>query len=236
MGEAPCTIWWWRWEEADEPTSEVEPELVVLDQDGDQGCVTGADPHLLAQLEHDLVVLDDEIRLYVADLSTGRIRSGTKLWDLPAAHRLARRGRSLTIISPELEVVSVDATGVRTISAQRAPCPSGLLALSSPSGLWTLATCTGDGAFVPEEAGSVYRVSPLGLEILGGVAMVPLGIDDAGNGLLYSYEPDNGEPRGLFVLTGDGQLARVDDLEPEPALVTTGDLQPIWFGQQFFRP
>ena len=44
----------------------------------------------------------------------------------------------------------------------------------------------------------------------------------AGNALLYSVASDDDDavPRGLFVLTGDGQLTRVDELEPFPGRVT----------------
>ena len=52
-------------------------------------------------------------------------------------------------------------------------------------------------------------------------AMRPIAVDDDGNALLFSVSPDDDDevPRGLFVLTGDGQLTRVDELEPSPGRV-----------------
>jgi hypothetical protein len=38
--------------------------------------------------------------------------------------------------------------------------------------------------------------------------------------MMYSFDSDD-DPRGLFVLTSDGQLSRVDSLEPQPARVLT---------------
>ena len=70
--------------------------------------------------------------------------------------------------------------------------------------------------------GQVQRVSVLGAELYGGIPMRPIAIDDDGNALLYSISSDEDDdtPRGLFVLSGDGTLSRVDELEPFPGQVT----------------
>ena len=39
------------------------------------------------------------------------------------------------------------------------------------------------------------------------------------SGLVLVADDEDGVPRGLFVLTGDGQLTRIDELEPFPGRV-----------------
>jgi hypothetical protein len=123
----------------------------------------------------------------------------------------------------------VDASGSRLLATEQTFCSlrDGLTA--SPSGNWVVQTC-GHGSLVDAFApvattGSIVRVSSLGLERFFGVSMRVLGIDDEGNVLLYSYKTSDaqGSPRSLFVLTGDGQLARVDTLDPTPAAVVLSD-------------
>ena len=73
--------------------------------------------------------------------------------------------------------------------------------------------------------GDVLRVSGAGIERYQGVPMWVLAIDDAGDLLMHSRKnprldretllpPD--PPRNLYVLAQDGELARVDGLEPDP--------------------
>lgn len=237
QGLGSCEVEWWSWLDADDPMN-VEQTTVSLDD----GCTDASDPHLFAQIEHDVVLLDDERRIFVADLSTGAVTAGPKIWNgpLPTAQtlgvRLADRGHAVVFVSSDARVVRADASGVRIISAEAAPCPTAVSAIASPSGRWVLATCNGDGTFVPADQGAVYRVSSMGLEVYSGITLAPLGIDDAGNGLLYSFDPDDGEPRGLFVLTADGLVARVDDLEPEPDRVRDGQLVARWFTVQILAP
>jgi hypothetical protein len=216
QGDNPCEVRWWPWSDADDPM-DVEPVTVTLDE----GCTPQTDPHLFAQIAHDVVLLDDERRIFVADLSTGSVQAGPKISDTPSSNgfRPVARGRAAVFVSFDARVVRADPSGVQIVSAEAAPCPTAVAAIASPSGRWVLGTCNGDGTFVPAEEGAVYRVSALGLEVYSGITMAPLGIDDAGNGLLYSFDPDGGEPRGLFVLTADGTVARVDDLEPEPGMM-----------------
>jgi hypothetical protein len=230
-------VQWWSWHDAPDRQN-VEAATVALDE----GCTLQSDPHLFAQIEDDVVLLDDEQRIYVADLTTGHVSAGPKIWDapLPMAQslgvRLADRGHAVVFVSFDARVVRADASGVRIINAEAAPCPTAVSAIASPSGNWVLATCNGDGTFVPAQEGAVYRVSSLGLEIYGGITLAPLSIDDAGNALLYSFDPDDGEPRGLFVLTADGEVARVDDLEPEPDRIRDGQLVARWFATPLLRP
>jgi hypothetical protein len=97
----------------------------------------------------------------------------------------------------------------------------------SPGGAWVVQSCNGQNGGPDGLDGQIQRISVLGSEIYAGLPMRPIAVDDEGNALLYSIasDDDDGVPRGLFVLTGDGQLTRVDELEPFPGqvLVATPD-------------
>ena len=87
--------------------------------------------------------------------------------------------------------------------------------------------------FPTNELAAVVRVSALGLERYDGLPMAPLAIDDAGNALLYTFDPDDDDakPRGMFVLEGDGRLTRIDDLEPTPAQLGVSGMLEVYFAR-----
>jgi hypothetical protein len=245
----PCTVQWWSWMDgidgidgtdgidgidmADDAMDEADPQptSVVLQE----GCPALGDPELIAQLEHDVVLLEDADRLYVADLTTGAVRPGPQLWrqgiGLPPAARMqpAQRGRAMVFVSQEGRIVHADASGVRVLNAEATSCVVPLAVVTSPSGAWTVATCNGDGSFLPRQVGVVYRMSTLGFEAYPGIPMLPLAVDDEGAALLYSFDPDDVRPRSLFVLTVDGRLDRVDRLDAEPARARDGRQTPTRF-------
>ncbi|MBL8946764.1 MAG: hypothetical protein JNK45_26580 [Myxococcales bacterium] len=188
------------------------------------GCGAPSEPHLLAALDASHVLLDDDERIYLADLdrdlwtAVPKLGAGRQIFMLPADG-----GRTMNLVSVTGAVIRADADGLRVVSAERIGCNVRGTPQSSPGGEWILMTCEGE---VPMESAvdldvalaTTVRISSLGLERYDGLAMAPLGIDDGGNALLYSYDPDDNEevPRGLFVLEASGDLSRVDELEPTP--------------------
>jgi hypothetical protein len=220
MPDEPCVLRLWSWLDADADTP-VAPERVPLPA----ACRPHDDPWLVAQIADDVFVLDDDDRIYVADLGADTMQAVPKLGDGFVDMLVRDSGRVALFVSLSGQVVHVDASGARLLATEQTFCSlrDGLAA--SPSGNWVVQTC-GHGSpidlFTPvPTSGSIVRVSTLGLERYFGVTMRVLGIDDEGNVLLYSYKISDaqGLPRSLFVLTGDGQLARVDTLDDKPAAV-----------------
>lgn len=227
-----CRFLTWRWGDEAGLNGDVLPREVVIED----GCP--ADPRtipsLFAAIDVDLAVLDDGDRVYLADLSAGRMTSAPKLWENAGAVRFGADGRTVVLVSDDSRVVRVDADGPRVISGDAIPCagpPSN--ARISPSGLWMARACLGDGAFASTDHALIIRVSPLGAETFISVPMEVLGIDDGGNVLLYSRS-ESGEPRGLFVLDDDGRVTRIDALEPEPDDVHNGAGAVVFFAIQAF--
>lgn len=232
---SPCTFAWWRWEDADpdDPDRVVQPVLVTIEE----VCPELPEPwSMFAQIGHDKIVLDDDDRVYVVDLSTGDVDAGPKLWDNAGSVRLADRGRAVLLVSSDSQVVRLDADGFRLLSSESHPCLGGAVdVVVSDSGYWVARPCNGDGTFIPADTGKILRLSPLGLQAFPGIPMRPLAIDDEGNVLLYSHDDDE-DPRGLFVLSSDGQVARIDPLEPQPDLVTDPAGRRVFFAVEALRP
>jgi hypothetical protein len=98
----------------------------------------------------------------------------------------------------------------------------------SPSGRFAAWTCLPvfDTLDVFKDPGAlnvteVVRVSAGGMQRFQGVSMFPAAIDDDGDLLLYSQpilltNAAGAGPRNLYVLATDGELARIDSLEPDP--------------------
>ncbi len=235
MGGGRCEFWWWRWADAvDGELAEPEPVQIT------DGCPPEprAEPSLVAQIGFDLAVLDDDQRVYLADLSAGTMKAAPKLWDSAGSMQMTDAGRVVVLVAADSRVVRIDADGPRVLSTESVPClgPASTPRVS-PNGMWTVRTCNGDGTFIPEEQGVIIRVSPLGLESFASVPMEPLGIDDQGAALLYSRS-DSGEPRGLFVLDSDGAVSRIDPLEPEPEQLGASydsDIN-VYFASQSLQP
>lgn len=217
MADQPCVLWRWSWKDAVATGGDAATVRIAL-----PGCPAERDPWLAAVLDDERVVLDDDDRLYLFDLNAGVMQAVPKLGRGLSRVEIRDRGHVLVYVSHEGEVIRIDADGPRLVSAERGLCSVADSIAVSPLGHWVIVTCAAFGGdFRSDGGGTVMRVSALGLEQWTGIAMRPLAIDDEGNALLYSFDSDDLDgtpvPRGLFVLGGDGQLARVDDLEPAPA-------------------
>ncbi|MCX4245891.1 hypothetical protein [Paraliomyxa miuraensis] len=209
-----CELWRWSWVDAESTGVDTPPEPI------DVPCPTDAQVRLTAVLDDDLVVMDDWARIHLVDLGAGTATSLPKPSGVLSVHPVAR-GHGLVISSLDGSVARVDAHGLRMVNGVQTPCGLRDGLAVSPSGAWVVQTCNGQNGAPSGVDGQVQRISVLGTEVYGGVPMRPIAIDDEGNALLYSIssDDDDGVPRGLFVLTGDGQLMRVDELEPFPARV-----------------
>jgi hypothetical protein len=238
-GDGECDLQRWSWVEAGSAQVDTLPVRVPLP------CPGGAPVQLVAVLDDDLLVLDDSLRIYLVDPSVAagtdvEVEAGADdgadvvaglVAALPKpAGRLApyvvARGRVLVVSSEQGEVARVDADGVRMVSGVQSTCARRDGFAVSPGGAWVVQSCNGQNGESSGLDGLIQRISVLGSELYVGVPMRPIAVDDEGNALLYSIasNDDDGAPRGLFVLSGDGKLTRVDELEPQPGLVmvTTG--------------
>src|SRR5690606_18739839 len=204
-----CDLWRWSWVEATSTHDDTPPELVELP------CPSNAEAVLTAALDDDLVVLDDPLRIHLVDLGAGSVSSLPKPAGLLSSYVVAR-GHALVLSSQQGEVARIDADGPRMVSGVQSPCVLRDGFAVSPSGVWVVQSCNGQSGAPSGVDGQIQRISVLGSELYGGVPMRPIAIDDDGNARLYSVSSDDedGVPRGLFVLTGGGQLSRVDELEP----------------------
>ncbi|MBC8072657.1 MAG: hypothetical protein IAG13_30335 [Deltaproteobacteria bacterium] len=195
-------------------------------------------PQLLAALSDADVLLEDDARIYLADLDARTWQSLPKLGTTAMRLLLVDRGRGALLVAPNLQVIRADAHGLRVHSAEQLLCATVESVVSSPSGEWLLAICVrGTTMELPEpddEVRTVVRISALGMETFDGISMRALAIDDGGNALMYSFSaPDNEHaPRGLFVLGGDGNLARVDTLEPAAQELTSATQGSYYFSAQ----
>ncbi len=199
----------------------------------------GTDPHLVAAIAGDLVVLDDDASVYLADLTRRTWSALPKLG--PGAPQLLPivRGRGILLVSSDGSVSRIDADGMRVVSSEHVQCAVLDRPIASPEGGWVVQTCLGLPDVISEmtpDFGSVIRVSALGVERFDGIPMRTLAVDDAGNVLLYSFDPKDKEqaPRGLFVLDGDGRMTRVDELEPAVARFSMADTAPYFSARPRF--
>ncbi|PRP97414.1 hypothetical protein ENSA5_34520 [Enhygromyxa salina] len=146
------------------------------------------------------------------------------------------RGRALVLLSTTGPTYQVDAEALSVVSLETTDCAlaPGSAPVVSPSGRWAGWTCLDAQPAVGEPdlgatSGVVVRVSGEGLERFVGVPMSTLAIDDDGDLLLYSIESivtdqvdgvaAASRPRSLFVLSAQGVLTRIDELEPAPTPV-----------------
>lgn len=186
------------------------------------GCGWTSEPHLLAALDAEHVLLDDDERIYLADLERNEWTATPKLGGIATKVEMvpADGGRIMNFVSSDGTVIRADKDGFQVVSAERTACVPLADPITSPNGAWVVVTCGGSEEIVELDLSfsTTLRISALGLERFDGIAMRALAIDDGGNALMYSYDPDDNEavPRGLFVLEGNGRLSRVDELEPTP--------------------
>ncbi|EDM78547.1 hypothetical protein PPSIR1_14955 [Plesiocystis pacifica SIR-1] len=151
-------------------------------------------------------------------------------------------GTGVVFMSGAGAVVRVDALAgiLETLNEEDTDCFFAGEAAFSPSGSWVAWSCVippGPGEQPGTELEPItqlVRVSRLrGLERFPGVPMVVLAIDEQGAILTHSVlsvlsdgvdEVNSVDvPRNLFALSGDGVLGRIDDLEPTPVPILTGD-------------
>lgn len=225
LADQPCVLRWWSWLDAGTPWSPVDAREVVLPE-----CPAELDPHLVAQLADDVVVLDDELRLYLFDLSAGTMQTLPKHGFSPLPF-FVDSGRALLLVSSQGHVARGDARGMRLVNAEQHRCTATSATVVSPQGHWVVQSCAAVDASLSTGQGLVLRISSLGLEQFIGIPMRAMAVDDGGNVLLYSYDATTAaaEPRGLFVLSGEGRLARVDELEPSPAFIRNRGFGPTWY-------
>lgn len=234
-----CELERWSWVDAASTDAITPPRTLPV------GCPGGSEARLVAALDDDLLVLDDRLRLYLVDVSEvvaaaeaaeeAEGITGAGVDDEPALPVvsslpkpsgisipfLAAQGRVVVVSSQKGEVARIDAEGLRMVSGVQSTCVLRDGVVVSPGGVWVVQSCNGQNGGPSGLDGMIQRISVLGSELYTGLPMRPIAIDDEGNALLYSIasNDDDGVPRGLFVLTGDGKLSRVDELEPAPGLV-----------------
>jgi hypothetical protein len=219
-----CRVLRYRWADDVPITSVFLPE----DCDGNDENADGP-PEMIAALSDSIVLLEDQLRIYRADLDAGTWQSVPKLGMAMTLHP-ALRGGAAVLVADNLQVIRADEQGIRIMSPEQTVCEGGHDddTKVSPNGEWVIAACAKTATDVvgqsKKQAPTIVRISPFGAEHFDGIAMRPLGIDDLGNALLYSYAAGDSdqEPRGLFVLDAKGHLARIDALEPAPLKLVDG--------------
>lgn len=212
---------------------------------GETACAVAADAppelssaRLIAAISRDHYVFRDGLTLLRHDWRTGEQATRTLPGDVDDAFvRVTADGRVVVIGATSGPALRADVDGLEVLSLEQGVCPSPQPPVISPSGRFVAWTCTlgeqsDDGVVADDEPdadalalGDVLRVSGAGLDRFQGVPMWALAIDDDGDLLLHSRKnprldretllpPD--PPRNLYVLAQDGELARIDGLEPDP--------------------
>ncbi len=142
-------------------------------------------------------------------------------------------GRVVVVGTTSGAAMRVDRETIELLNVAQQLCENPQPPIVSPAGSYLAWTCAAEPTFFGGNSGSapvgdVMRVSVGGLERYQGVPMWALAIDDEGDLLLHSrrsqafnYELQlpASAPRNLYVLSADGELARIDGLEPEPELM-----------------
>jgi hypothetical protein len=193
---------------------------------------------LVAAVSADHYVFRDELTLHRYAWRTGELVSRPLVATLNELFvRVTADGRAVVVGTTGGPMMRADAERIEIISITRSACPGAQEPVISPSGRFAAWTCVYGqpeviGPVVEEDpalvAGDVVRVSAAGVERFQGVPMWALAIDDTGDLLLHS-RIDTGfnqelllpgvPPRNLYVLAADGELARIDGLEPDPELM-----------------
>ena len=193
---------------------------------------------MVAAISSDHYVFRDGLTLLLHDWRSGERVLRTLPGDPDDAFvRVTQDGRAVVLGSSRGPVLRGDAEGLDVLSLEQGLCPNPQPPVLSPSGAFVAWTCTisppEDGPVQDDDEpaadalslGDVIRVSGAGLERYQGVPMWALAIDDSGDLLIHSRKnprldhetllpPD--PPRNLYVLARDGELARIDGLEPDP--------------------
>lgn len=236
--DEPCRVQRWSWLPVENEEGELVPAATICAYSGPGQVVAAISPR------HYVVLRDDEV--VRVDWTTGEevalpLFGGTR-W----TWRLDREGRAVIMISTGGPMMRISETEVEIINIVQTFCSFMQEPVISPSGRWAAWSCLdyvtedllengGVGESEGQPLGSVMRVSVAGLERYDGVPMWTVAIDDGGSLLLYSradtalneaLQPTT-SPRNLYVLSGDGELSRIDTLEPdpEPSRGSQGELQ-----------
>jgi hypothetical protein len=189
------------------------------------------DLRLLAVLDRAVSIWIGAGQLYRYDRTRAQVDNLPMFLDPPIHWTTAEQGRALILSSGSGPVYRADLDELRAISLETTMCANPRESVVSPNGRWVAWTCTELGPDFTAQSGAVVRVSTFGLERYVGVPMTTLAIDDDGDVLLYSFVSSydglevvgsSSVPQTLFVLSGDGTLTRVDELEPGPAPVLDG--------------
>ncbi|MEZ4380618.1 MAG: hypothetical protein R3A79_04695 [Nannocystaceae bacterium] len=238
--DEPCRIQRWSWvpEVGEDGALAIPPATCVWKGSGD--VLAAISPrHYVIGRDQRLLRLDwttgEEVGLPV--VGDGLLGAGDFTWSL------SRDGRAVSAVSGTGFMVRVDAARVEVINIVQVLCAGEQAPVFSASGRWAAWTCAivndgldggeadvpgGDNSEVQGESsplGTVVRASVGGLERFDGVPMWPVAIDDSGELLLYSrsdgalnddFGQPAGSPRNLYVLGSDGELSRVDAMEPDP--------------------
>jgi len=193
---------------------------------------------LVAAISPDHYVFRDGLRLLRHNWRTGEQVTRTLPGSANDAFvRVTADGRAVVIGATSGPALRTDAGTLEVLNLEQGVCPNPQAPVISPSGRHIAWTCTlnlqQEGVMMMDDEpdadalalGDVLRVSSAGLERVQGVPMWALAIDDDGDLLMHSRKnprldretllpPD--PPRNLYVLAQDGELARVDGLEPDP--------------------
>ncbi len=209
---------------------------------GETACAVAADApealqseRLVAAISGDHYVFREGLTVHRYDWRSGELSTRPLPGELDEVFtRVTPDGRAVVVATYSGTALRVDATTIDLLSVEQQPCDNPQPPVMSPSGRQLAWTCTLDAGDVPSflddtpNVGDVLRVSTTGMERYQGVPMWALAIDDDGDLLLHSrrnrsfnYELQlpPGAPRNLYVLAADGELARIDGLEPEPELM-----------------
>lgn len=184
---------------------------------------------LVQVLDRDHAVWLSSGVLHWWDLARDEVRSLPVLGEAPFHVLAVDEGRALLFAATNGPVLRADLDGLRPLSLVTTPCLAAGGPVASPRGGWIAWTCYDALTELAASQGVVVRVSALGLERFVGVPMTPLAIDDEGQLLLHSVQSvaddtldgvdAQDSPRSLFVLSREGVLSRVDELEPQPVAV-----------------
>ncbi|HGG56457.1 MAG TPA: hypothetical protein ENK31_01540 [Nannocystis exedens] len=239
--DEPCRIQRWSWlpvegEEGEE--GEEQPAATICAYSGVGDAVAAISSR------HYVVLRDDEV--VRVDWTRGEEVALPLFGGAPWSWQLDREGRALIMISTSGPMMRISEGAVEIVNIVQTFCTLTQKPVISPSGRWAAWSCldgfnqemSGDGGEAESEGaslGSVIRVSVAGLERYDGVPMWAMAIDDGGSLLLYSRADvelndsllPTTSPRNLYVLSGEGELSRVDTLEPdpEPSRGPLGELQ-----------
>lgn len=187
-----------------------------------------------------LQLLDREVSVWVGpgflyrwDRRTAQVES-VPLFAIPPLHWFSvARGRAMVFVASSGPMYRIDREQIDILNLETTVCLPVGAPVVAPSGRWAAWTCRDEASDSGATSGVIVRASAAGIERHVGIAMATLAIDDAGDLLVYSVESTQTDvvdgvaptdrPRSLFVLTHAGVITRIDEFEPAPAAIATGE-------------